>query len=97
MVACPILQGSFVSLMRAALYARVSTHDQPTLTMQIDALPEFATRRQWTVTDAVEEIASGAADQRPKRQALLKAAKQRQRDVIVVWKLDPGDARSSTR
>jgi DNA invertase Pin-like site-specific DNA recombinase len=49
------------------------------------------------VTDAVEEIASGAADQRPKLQALLKAAKQRQLDVIVVWKLDPGDARSSTR
>jgi DNA invertase Pin-like site-specific DNA recombinase len=27
-------------------------------------------------------------DQRPKRQALLKAATQRQLDVIVVWKLD---------
>ena len=42
--------------MRAALYARVSTHDQQTLAMQIDALREFATRRGWTVTDAVEEI-----------------------------------------
>jgi len=97
MVAFPIFQGGFVSPMRAALSARVSTHDQPTLTMQIDALPEFATRRQWTVTDAVEEIASGDTDQRPKRQALLKAAKQRRLDVIMVWKLDPGDARSSTR
>jgi putative DNA-invertase from lambdoid prophage Rac len=77
-----------VSPMRAALYARVSTHDQHTLTMQIDTLREFATRRHWTVTDAVEEIASGATDQRPKRQALLKVAKQRQLDVILVWKLD---------
>ena len=49
---------------------------------------EFATRRHWTVADAVEEVASGATDHRPKRQALLKAAKQRQLDVILVWKLD---------
>jgi DNA invertase Pin-like site-specific DNA recombinase len=74
--------------MRAALSTRVSIHDPPTLTIQIDALREFATRRQRTVTDAVKEIASGATDQCPKRQALLKAAKQRQLDVIVVWKLD---------
>jgi DNA invertase Pin-like site-specific DNA recombinase len=74
--------------MHAALYARVSTHDQHTLAMQMDALREFATRRGWTVTDAVEEIASGAKNHRPKRQALLKAAKQRQLDVILVWKLD---------
>jgi putative DNA-invertase from lambdoid prophage Rac len=84
----PIFQGGFVSPMRAALYARVSTHDQHTLAMQMDALREFATRRGWTVTDAVEEIASGAQSHRPKRQALLKAAKQRQLDVILVWKLD---------
>ena len=81
-------QGGFVSPMRAALYARVSTHDQHTLAMQMDALREFATRRGWTVTDAVEDIASGAQSYRPKRQALLKAAKQRQLDVILVWKLD---------
>ena len=49
---------------------------------------EFATRRGWTVIDTVEEIASGAKDSRPKRQALLKAAEQRMLDVILVWKLD---------
>ena len=51
--------------MRAALYTRVSTHDQQTLAMQRDALQEFATRRGWTVIDTVEEIASGAKDNRP--------------------------------
>ena len=56
--------------------------------MQMDAMREFATRRHWTVTDGVEEMASGATDHRPKRQALLKAATQRQLDVILVWKLD---------
>jgi hypothetical protein len=74
--------------MRAALYTRVSTHDQQTLAMQMDALQEFATRRGWTVIDTVEEIASGATDNRPKRQALLTAARRRQLDVILVWKLD---------
>jgi len=43
MVALPIFQGSFVSSMRAALSTRVSTHDQHTLTAQIDAMREFAT------------------------------------------------------
>jgi putative DNA-invertase from lambdoid prophage Rac len=81
-------QGGFVSPMRAALYARVSTHDQQTLAMQRDALHEFATRRGWTVIATVEEIASGAKDRRPKRHALLTAAKQRKLDVILVWKLD---------
>jgi DNA invertase Pin-like site-specific DNA recombinase len=54
--------------MRAALYARVSTHDQQTLAMQRDAMHEFATRRGWTVIATVEEIASGATDRRPQRQ-----------------------------
>ncbi|MGE3537792.1 MAG: recombinase family protein [Candidatus Tectimicrobiota bacterium] len=76
------------STLRAALYARVSTHDQHTLAMQIDAMREFATRRDWTVVEALEEIASGAKDNRPKRQEVLKAAKQRKLDVIIVWKLD---------
>ena len=54
MVAFHHFQGGFVSPMRAALYARVSTHDQHTLDMQMDAMHEFATRRGWMVTDAVE-------------------------------------------
>jgi DNA invertase Pin-like site-specific DNA recombinase len=60
MVTFTTFQGGFVSPMRVALYARVSTHDQHTLAMQMDAMREFATRRGWTVTEAIEEIASGA-------------------------------------
>jgi putative DNA-invertase from lambdoid prophage Rac len=81
-------QGGFVSPMRVALYARVSIQDEHTLAMQRDAMHEFATRRGWTVIATVQEIASGAKDRRPQRQALLKAARQRQLDVILVWKLD---------
>jgi hypothetical protein len=74
--------------MRVALYTRVSTHDQHTLAMQMDAMREFAIRRGWIVTDALEEIGFGATDHRPKRQALLTAARRRQLDIILVWKLD---------
>src|SRR5215470_9651266 len=62
MVGLPTLQGGFVSPMRTALYARVSTHDQQTLAMQIDAMHEFATRRGWTIIATMQEIASGAKD-----------------------------------
>jgi putative DNA-invertase from lambdoid prophage Rac len=56
--------------------------------MQMDARREFATRRGWIAVATVEEIASGAKDDRPKRQEVLKAARQPQVDVIIVWKLD---------
>jgi hypothetical protein len=63
------------------------THDQPTLTMQRDARRVFTTWRHRPITDAVEASASGARDQRLKRQTLLKAAKQRQRDTMLARKV----------
>jgi DNA invertase Pin-like site-specific DNA recombinase len=42
---------------------------------------------KWTLVLQVEEIGSGAK-QRPKREELLKAARRREVDAIVVWKLD---------
>jgi DNA invertase Pin-like site-specific DNA recombinase len=75
--------------MRVALYTRVSTHDQQTLPLQQQALREYASRRGWDVVREVSEIASGAAGiKRPKRDALLQAAKRRQVDAILVWRLD---------
>jgi DNA invertase Pin-like site-specific DNA recombinase len=56
--------------------------------MQIDAMRACAIQQHGTVADTVEEVASDATDQRPKRQVRLKAATQRQRDVMLVWKLD---------
>jgi hypothetical protein len=84
--------------MRAAIYARVSTADQQTLPLQIHRLEEYAATRAWTITQQVEEQASGAKDSRPKRAEILKAARRRDIDVVIVWKLDrwgrsggPGD------
>jgi DNA invertase Pin-like site-specific DNA recombinase len=72
---------------KAALYARVSTHDQQTLPMQIAAMREYAERRGWQIVISIEDIASGAS-KRQKREELIKTALQRKIDVIVVWRLD---------
>src|SRR5208283_4739736 len=73
---------------RAGLYARVSTHDQQTLSMQNRALREYAARRGWTVVMQVKEVGSGAA-QREAREKLLEAARRREIDTVLVWRM-PG-------
>lgn len=73
--------------LRAGLYARVSTNDQQTLPMQLRALREYAVRRGWTVAMQVKEIGSGAA-QRKMREQLIDAARRREIDVVLVWRLD---------
>lgn len=73
--------------MRAGLYARVSTQDQQTLPLQLQAMRDYLQSRGWTLAVEVQEIGSGTA-QRPQRDQLLKAAKRRELDVILVWRLD---------
>lgn len=73
--------------MRAAIYARVSTRDQQTLSMQLETMQEYAKNRGWEVIMETEETSS-AVKKREKRDQILLAAKQRKIDVIVVWKLD---------
>jgi putative DNA-invertase from lambdoid prophage Rac len=73
--------------MNAGLYARVSTHDQQTLPLQLNAMRAYVRKRRWTPLMQVQEVGSGAMP-RPKRDALLKAAHRRELDVIVVWRLD---------
>jgi len=72
---------------RVALYARVSTHDQQTLPMQLEAMCAYAERKGWTIALTVEEVGSGAKT-RPRREDLLRTARRREIDVIVVWRLD---------
>src|SRR5208283_4571382 len=74
-------------MFRAGLYARVSTNDQQTLPMQSRAMREYAARRGWTVAMQVREVGSGAV-QRQAREKLLEAARRREIDVVLVWRLD---------
>ena len=73
--------------MKVALYARVSTHDQQTLALQREAMETYALNRHWSIVTIIEEIESGAKE-RPQRDELLKAARRRDIDAIVVWRLD---------
>jgi len=74
-------------MFRAGLYARVSTNDQQTLAMQNRAMREYAARRGWTIVLQVREVNSGAA-RREARQKLIEAARRREIDVVLVWRLD---------
>src|SRR5580658_7676657 len=71
----------------AGLYARVSTDEQQTLPLQIRALREYAARRGWMIALQVKDVGSGA-QQRQLREKLLEAARSREIDVVVVWRLD---------
>jgi putative DNA-invertase from lambdoid prophage Rac len=74
-------------MLRAGLYARVSTNDQQTLAMQNRAMREYAARRGWAIAMQVREVNSGAV-RRQAREKLLEAARRREIDVVLVWRLD---------
>jgi len=58
-------------VLKVGLYARVSTHDQQTLPMQLAAMREYAKRRGWKIAIEEREVGSGAKT-RPKREELLR-------------------------
>jgi putative DNA-invertase from lambdoid prophage Rac len=72
-------------MFRVGLYARVSTHDQQTLPLQMRAMREYASKRGWTVALSIKEIGSGAAE-RELREKLLDSARRREIDVVLVWR-----------
>ena len=73
--------------LRAALYARVSTTDQTTDNQLLEPR-RYAEARGWTVTEYVDEGVSGAKESRPALDRLLKDARRRRLDALVVWRLD---------
>jgi len=48
---------------------------------------EHAEHRGWAVAMTVEDVGSGVRE-RPKREDLLRAARRRELDLILVWRLD---------
>jgi DNA invertase Pin-like site-specific DNA recombinase len=55
--------------------------------LQRRAMRDYAARRGWTIIIEVKEVGSGASV-RELRQRLLDAARRRDIDVVVVWRLD---------
>lgn len=60
----------------ARLYARISTHDQQTLPMQLRTMRDYTKRRGWSIGMELRDVGSGA-NLRPKREGMLKAPRQR--------------------
>jgi DNA invertase Pin-like site-specific DNA recombinase len=83
----PVSTEIFGHPLRVGLYARVSTVDQRTLPLQIRALREYAAKRHWSIAVQVKEVACGAAERQLRRQ-LIEAARRREIDLVLVWRLD---------
>jgi DNA invertase Pin-like site-specific DNA recombinase len=73
--------------MRSAIYARVSTFDQEPEN-QLAEIRRYVGARGWTSAEYVDRGISGAKDRRPALDELLKDARRRRFDVLVVWRLD---------
>ncbi|MGC4052904.1 MAG: recombinase family protein [Paludibaculum sp.] len=73
--------------MRVAIYARVSTSDQKAL-IQIEELQRYCRTRDWDVWRVYSDAMSGAAFERPGRNALMKDAEARMFEAVLVTKLD---------
>jgi len=71
-----------------AIYARVSTSDQ-SCEMQLHELRQYVAKRGWEVfQEYVDTGFSGAAASRPRLDQLLRDARLRKFEGVLVWKLD---------
>jgi putative DNA-invertase from lambdoid prophage Rac len=73
--------------MKMGLYARVSRHDQQTLALQRDAMTAYAKQRGGSIVIMIEDVGSGVSEWL-RREELMRAARRREIDAIVVWHLD---------
>src|SRR5690348_3967174 len=75
--------------MRAALYARVSTHAGQNPEMQLAELREYCGRRGWEIAgEYVDTGVSGARERRPELDRMLALCRRRQVDAVVVYRYD---------
>jgi len=77
-------------MIRAALYARVSTaNNGQDPTMQTRELREYCERRGWNVVGEYVDVGfSGAKEKRPELDRLMVDGHRRRFDTVVVWKFD---------
>lgn len=74
---------------RAAIYARVSTHNGQNPAMQLDELRAYCKRRGWKVVgEHVDSGVSGAKEHRPALDRLIGDCRRRLIDAVVVYRYD---------
>ena len=77
------------TIRRVALYARVSTRDKDQdPEVQLVSMREYAAARGWGMGEYVDYAPAGDLHHRIAWRQLLKDAKQRRIDLLMVWKLD---------
>ncbi|MGH9253499.1 MAG: recombinase family protein [Vicinamibacterales bacterium] len=75
--------------MRAALYARVSTHAGQDPTVQLRELREYCQRRGWDISAEFTDVGiSGAKVRRPQLDQLLAGCRKRRFDAVIVYRFD---------
>src|SRR5690348_6425056 len=74
---------------RAAMYARVSTHNGQNPEMQLNEVRAYCERRQWVVAgEYVDTGISGSKEHRPALDRLLTDCRRRAIDAVVVYRYD---------
>lgn len=74
---------------RAAIYARVSTHNSPNPEMQLNEVRAYCGRRQWAVSgEYVDTGISGSKERRPALDRMLADCRKRRVDAVVVYRYD---------
>ncbi len=73
---------------KVAIYARVSTKDQNPESQLLD-LRKYVKLRNWTIyQEYVDWGVSGAKESRPALDKLMKDARKRKFDILLVWRFD---------
>jgi DNA invertase Pin-like site-specific DNA recombinase len=74
---------------RAAIYARVSTHNGQNPEMQLEEVRQYCRRREWTIVrEYVDKGVCGAKERRPSLDQLLTDCRKRAVDCVVVYRYD---------
>ena len=77
------------SIMKTAIYARVSTKDgRQDTENQLRQLRQFAVTQNWTVIHEYIDRASGKRSDREQFQKMFEAASRREFDILLFWSLD---------
>ena len=75
--------------MHVGIYARVSTNNGQDPQVQLRELREYCERRGWSVTESFVDVGiSGTKERRPELDRLMKEARHRIFDAVVVWRFD---------
>ncbi len=74
---------------RAAIYARVSTHNSQNPEMQLGEVREYCRRRDWKIVgEYVDAGISGSKEHRPALDKLLSDCRKRLVDAVIVYRYD---------